>query len=211
MSFADRLQKRLQHSNRELFLQQVRQHFPELYHWVLFCYGSDSSLWWYDHRISSSQDTQQGDPLGPLLFALVLHPAILKLKEQWPTEIQIWYLDDGNILIDFDMIPHFLNILVNEAATNGLSLNLDKCSLYSPDQPEFTSQTGNIVFSDDLKVPYTTSGVRVLGIPIGSPVFVNDFVSKKMVDYGSLLDTIQVLQDPHEEFFLFKNCFGSAD
>ena len=41
---------------------------------------------------------QQGDPLGPLLFALVLHPVLAKLASTQGAEalgLTLAYLDDG--------------------------------------------------------------------------------------------------------------------
>jgi hypothetical protein len=39
---------------------------------------------------------QQGDPLGPVLFCLALHPVIKSLK----SEFNVWYLDDGVLADD---------------------------------------------------------------------------------------------------------------
>lgn len=55
----------------------------------------------------SAKGVQQSDPLGPLLFCLVIHPLVLKLKSQ----LKIFYLDDGSlggmeaeVLQDFQLI-----------------------------------------------------------------------------------------------------------
>jgi hypothetical protein len=44
----------------------------------------------------SETGVQQGDPLGPLLFCLTLHPVIKSLK----SEFNVWYLDDGVLADD---------------------------------------------------------------------------------------------------------------
>ena len=45
---------------------------------------------WGDRTISSAEGVQQGDPLGPLLFCLVLHRHSLQLN----SEFEAHYLDD---------------------------------------------------------------------------------------------------------------------
>lgn len=41
----------------------------------------------------SEEGVQQGDPLGPLLFCLVIQPIVETVK----SEVNQWYLDDGSI------------------------------------------------------------------------------------------------------------------
>ena len=68
--------------DRKCFLEQCRQHFPGLAPWAEWCYDSPSHLFFGDHRIASESGVQQGDPLGPLLFALALQPVLQALHEQ---------------------------------------------------------------------------------------------------------------------------------
>jgi len=49
-----------------------------------------------DTNVLSCAGVQQGDPLGPLLFSLVLNKLILMIKEKCKNlVINSWYLDDG--------------------------------------------------------------------------------------------------------------------
>lgn len=58
--------------DRTTMISEVRRLCPSISHWVEFCYASPARLYYMDHVLSSAQGVQQGDPLGPLLFALTL-------------------------------------------------------------------------------------------------------------------------------------------
>ena len=47
----------------------------------------------------SCQGVQQCDPLGPLLFALILYPLVLKIHQSCKLNLQAWYLDDVTMLL----------------------------------------------------------------------------------------------------------------
>ncbi|GJT06297.1 hypothetical protein Tco_0840759 [Tanacetum coccineum] len=51
---------------------------------------------------------QQGDPLGPLLFSIVLHPLVCKIRDSFNLSFQAWYLDDGTIIGDTFIVGEVL-------------------------------------------------------------------------------------------------------
>ena len=76
---------------RDKMLEAARENIPELFHYVFSCYSSPSSLFFHGTTLQSAEGVQQGDPLGPLLFCLTIHPLITSLK----SEFRVFYLDDG--------------------------------------------------------------------------------------------------------------------
>ena len=67
--------------SRDAVLQECANHFPDLLPWVAWCYGSHPFLWHTMGQLTSQSGVQQGDPLGPFLFALVLHKVAGAIKE----------------------------------------------------------------------------------------------------------------------------------
>ena len=65
--------------DREAFLKECRNILPGLSKWAEWCYSEPSFLRFGSYTISSQCGVQQGDPLGPLLFALALQPLLLRL------------------------------------------------------------------------------------------------------------------------------------
>nr|GFA27754.1 hypothetical protein [Tanacetum cinerariifolium] len=70
---------------------------------VEFCYSNVARFYYREHTLWSHQGVQQGDPLGPLLFALVLHPLICKIIVSFMLLPHAWYFDD-----DFDFSSEFV-------------------------------------------------------------------------------------------------------
>lgn len=60
--------------HRNTMLNAVLQHIPEIYKFCLLSYGEPSILKFNNNSIISQKGIQQGDPLGPLLFCLAVHP-----------------------------------------------------------------------------------------------------------------------------------------
>ena len=111
--------------SRETVLKQARDHFPALARWVTWCYGSESRLQFGDFALGSSTGVQQGDPLGPLLFAAALQPLADELRSS-PLDLSLFYLDDGVLAGSVGAVSLALNRVQAVAAELGLTLNLTK-------------------------------------------------------------------------------------
>ena len=59
---------------RDSMLESVAGMCPGLLPLVSSAYESPSHLWLGDNVLSSEEGVQQGDPLGPLLFSITIHP-----------------------------------------------------------------------------------------------------------------------------------------
>ena len=62
------------------------------------CYSTESYIKFGNHSLLSRCGVQQGDPLGPLCFALTLQPIIERIKREFISLLcNAWYLDDGTL------------------------------------------------------------------------------------------------------------------
>ena len=99
---------------------------PEILPWVSWCYGSHPLLWHPLGQISSQSGIQQGDPLGPLLFALVLQKLISGVDaddECMDLLYQAWYLDDGTLAGNRPAVLWAMHIIEELGPALGLYIN----------------------------------------------------------------------------------------
>ena len=79
-------------------LPEVAKAFPDIYQHVHQMYAGFSPLVFNDgkiaHILRSEEGIHQGDPLGPMLFSVALHPFLLGLQKNHSSTRVLAYLDD---------------------------------------------------------------------------------------------------------------------
>ena len=148
--------------SRQVVLDECSKFFPELIPWVSWCYGSHPLLW---HPLS----LQQGDPLGPLLFALVLHKLVACLEandECLDLLLQAWYLADGALAGSRPAVLLALHLIEEMGPALGLHVNLAKCELFS--------RKGNTSFPPDVRCSLLPNS-DILGAPIDDYLYRSKF------------------------------------
>jgi hypothetical protein len=118
---------------RDSLLLMVNNKIPLIYPYLWQCYSSPSYLIYNGNLIYSQVGCQQGDPLGPAIFSLSIHPTIERLS----SHLNVWYLDDGALGGSAETVLKDLETIIVEFEKIGLSLNYSKCELFlSPDVSE---------------------------------------------------------------------------
>ena len=190
--------------DREAMFQQVRKVIPSIAVWVEFCYRAEPILFVGNRQIRSSCGVQQGDPLGPLLFAITLHPLVLKIQSECPSLLlNKWYLDDGTIFGLIEDVHKAFLLVRREGPNYGLFLNEKKSILFNGlmDLEALDCFPPDIIRCQD-------SGVKFLGAGAGDAVFMNHIAQKRVDKIKSILSIAKGLEDPQLELLLLRSCIG---
>ena len=78
---------------RDSFLSVARVRTPGLYSLLWQAYSSPTRLFFGEEGFASETGIQQGDPIGPALFALSVDEAARGVQ----SEFNVWYLDDATL------------------------------------------------------------------------------------------------------------------
>ncbi|GJV93972.1 putative reverse transcriptase domain-containing protein, partial [Tanacetum coccineum] len=191
--------------DREVMLREVRLCCPAISRWVEFCYSNSARLYYGEHTLWSCQGVQQGDPLGPLLFSLVLHPLICKIRDSFSLSLHAWYLDDGTIVGDTVVVGKVLELIIEDGPGCGLHLNIDKTKVLWPKEDPRCRLAG--IFPPNIARPL--HGVKLLGGPASVDFnFCNELVMKRVAKTIELMDAIAKINDPQCELLLLRSCAG---
>ncbi|KAL0210298.1 hypothetical protein P9112_010382 [Eukaryota sp. TZLM1-RC] len=158
------------------------QYMPELIPYFQSTYCTYSNLHFGNNILSSSSGVKQGDPLGPLLFCLAIHPILLQIQEMFPSLKMIAYMDDVVLIGDLNIVKK-ATVCFKELFTKiGLRLNLLKCVLLS------NSPVATIVDGIETQAKlYSIDAIRHLGSFLRN----NDQITKKLFEkLNSISDKI---------------------
>ena len=187
--------------DRSAMLAETALHFPALLGYVTAAYGASHSLRWGDHRIPSCCGVHQGDPLGPLLFCLVLKRMLVGAPS---SPFQGWYLDDGVVGGDESFVANFLAHVRRVGPPLGLVLKDAKCELISRVPPTTT-------FCPEIP-RRPCDNWQLLGGCVGSATAVDAHLEplvQKVERHCALLAALAE-SAPHAALMLLKACGGTA-
>ena len=189
--------------DRGHMFEEARARTPSISPWLECCYGSQPLLFLGEHTILSCCGVQQGDPLGPLGFALALHPIVERIKREVPgLLLNSWYLDDGTLCGSPSDIHSALAIIEADGPSRGLFLNRNKSHLFIPAE----ASCDYSFFPPE--IPVSNGGFRLLGSPFGPASFCTSLALKRVEKIRDTLDSLKSLQDSQIQSTLLRSCLA---
>ena len=217
-------------ASRRAIFREVAKHAPDLYAYVKRMYGPEvfaTLVFGLDGVadpafLYSRQGVQQGDNLGPMLFALALLPLMREFKESFPDVALPGYLDDlallcrsGNgLAADLSLLREAFAWVQLRLAAVGIEINMDKTWCLLPADavaPAGVQQPVAEWASAELGGVQITSeeGLVLAGVPIGSPAYVQRTAVKllRSAESDRLVGEIAGCRDTQLAFTLLRLCY----
>ena len=197
--------------SRFAVVSAVQQVCPSILPWVVYTLSCRSHLYFGSFLLSSSSGVQQGDPLGPMLFALAIHPVVRQLSLVPGVDVSAWYLDDGTIAGTQQGVCSALHAITSLGPPRGLTMNTCKTSLWWPNLALHPSVSLQLRELDRALLRPPGEGVTILGSPVSHlPSFYTSYLSSKIDLTISAMRSLGVLQDPQIQLLLLRSCLGSC-
>ena len=181
---------------RSAIEDQVRNVCPQLLPFFKWAYGSPTPLFSVNGGslkkiCDSTSGVRQGDPLGPALFDLALHPCLLQIKQRLPNITIMAYHDDVLLYGQHDQVSDAFRLLETLSRRVGLIVNKEKSK--------------KLCYEDVIS---NQSTMTSLSIPLGSSPAVSSAMNEKLAAIQQVLNIFPQL-DPHSQLQLLRSCVNT--
>ena len=181
--------------SRQAIANTVHTKAPTLIPFIRWAYGEASRVF-----LSGAPDdvppivfaagVRQGVPLGPLLFALTLLPALEATRAEHPQAGLVAYMDDVHVVGLANPATLACTTLREEVGKIGLTPNPAKSKVYSPDVDSTAAA------AETLGIQHARDGLVAAGTPIGSDAFVQQFVETRRQEARKLIEKLLACPSP---------------
>mgnify|MGYP000193649203 FL=1 len=197
---------------RQWFFDELFKLCPEISSWVEWIYGCSALMFTGEDINYSHIGVQQGDPLGPILFCLVLALLLIELSKSYQQQgllvPQVAFLDDLTLI--YPSVQEGIEGIKKVTILGkkyGLLLNTNKTFLYQPCGSTATSV--DLCLREGIKLSEET-GVKLLGGALSRDGdFIREFANKKIVTAIQDIKVIMTLEDDQISTRLLNNTSGT--
>ena len=192
-------------ADRNLMLLLTAAYCPELTHLVLWLYECEPQLITTSGDIvKSSTGTQQGCTLSNPLFALTMEYISKKLVSKG-LRVKLFFWDDTSLVGSPKAIAEAVETIRALYRVTGLQLRWKKCHLYG--LPDVVAKCKSISPALPQAINlHETFDMVYLKAPIGSDMFVEEWLRIKLAEVADIVRTITQLPYKHEAFTLLRSC-----
>lgn len=187
--------------SREAMLSAVATRAPQLFKFAAWTYRHASSLLLPDpppntQPLLSRSGVRQGDPCGPLFFALALQDVLESVQDSHAEVRVIAYLDDTFLQGPKAAVADAFRDLQSLSSQIGLVMQPTKSTVYC------TTGANSVAVSDKLGFQVGHRGIVAAGCPIGESVFVAEQAQRSADKVAALVDTHMNLKLPLQDKLL---------
>jgi hypothetical protein len=186
---------------RATMLRAVAERAPQLFRFALWMYKHASQLWLPEAPpdrgpLWSRSGVRQGDPCGPLFFALAIQSVLEEVQCSNPNIRVIAYLDDIVLQGPCSEVVAAYEAINSQLKEQGLVVQPNKSRVYSPTiaNAELVSKGHGIALGEE--------GIVVAGCPVGQQEFVEKHAQATADKVLSQITTVTALELPAQDKLL---------
>jgi len=184
--------------HRTHILETVFRDCPFLYQYSHLSYSVPSVLFFGNFHLLPQEGTQQGDPLGPLLFCL----SVQSLLDSLTSKFSAGYMDDFTIGGSISDVERDVLQIIQEGQSIGLNINSSKC--------EIIHESGTAIDSPTLN-SFTHVPPKEACL-LGSPLFQGSMLDSTLQsccdDLSQAIDRLKNINS-HDALVLLRACFSA--
>ena len=177
---------------RDAMLEAVYKTVPEIYKFCHLSYSQPTKLRYGSRSISSEEGTQQGDPLGPILFCITIQLLLHMLR----SELVVGYIDDITIGGHISTVDEDVMIIKRNGPSLGLHLNITKCELISSVMPVQSQSLNEFIV-------VSPSDASLLEAPLFPGALQDAALNKKLEEFKRLSSNIKLI-NAHDPLLILK-------
>ena len=150
------------------------------------------------HHISSKPGTQQGDPLGTVLFSAPLQRILHQVADAHPEILIFAFADNGSFAGPQDQVLQVIDTYHQSLVAANLRLNPSESNIYIPLSQQDPLPYQYLTTPQGIIIPCTASGIKMLGAPIGSTEFATEQFRKTANKIEKDLSLLKMFPQLHQ-------------